>query len=39
MVRRQDEVAAREELSSRLYASTGVRAKVGGVRHQLAAAA
>jgi hypothetical protein len=33
MVRRQDEVAAREELSSRLYASTGVCAKVGGIRY------
>lgn len=33
MVRRQDEAAAREELSSRLYASTGVCAKVGGVRY------
>jgi hypothetical protein len=33
MVRRQDEVAAREELSSRLYVSTGVCAKVGGIRY------
>jgi hypothetical protein len=33
MVRRQDEDAAREELSSRLYASTGVCAKVGGIRY------
>jgi len=33
MVRRQDEAAAREELSSRLYASTGVCAKVGGARY------
>lgn len=33
MVRRQDEAAAREELSSRLFASTGVRAIVGGVRY------
>jgi hypothetical protein len=33
MVRRQDEDAAREELSSRLFASTGVRANVGGIRY------
>jgi hypothetical protein len=33
MVRRQDEAAAREELSSRLHASTGVRANVGGIRY------
>jgi hypothetical protein len=33
MVRRQDEAAAREELSSRLFASTGVRANVGGIRY------
>jgi len=32
MVRKQDEAAAREELSSRLFAATGVRAMVGGVR-------
>jgi hypothetical protein len=33
MVRRQDEDAAREELSARLFASTGVRANVGGIRY------
>ena len=33
MVRRQDEATAREELSSRLYVSTGVCAKVGGIRY------
>jgi len=33
MVRRQDEAAAREELSSRLFTSTGVRANVGGIRY------
>jgi hypothetical protein len=33
MVRKQDEAAAREELSLRLFASTGVRATVGGIRY------
>ena len=33
MVRQRDEARARNELASRLYAETGVCAKVGGIRY------
>jgi len=33
MVRKRDEARAREELTFRIYAATGVSAKVGGIRH------
>lgn len=33
MVRQRDEARARDELASRIYAATGVRAKVGGIRY------
>jgi hypothetical protein len=38
MVRRQDEERARQELSSRIFEATGVRATVGGIRHTFATA-
>ena len=37
MVRQRDEDRARQELSSRIFAATGVRAMVGGIRHTIAA--
>jgi hypothetical protein len=38
MVRRQDEDRARQELSSRIFEATGVRATVAGIRHTIATA-